>query len=447
MATSPVDPIAAAADEAVEHLRAMLRIDTTNPPGAESACADYLAETLRADGLEPTLVEKVKGRANVVARIKGNGAAPPLLLGAHLDVVEADPKRWRHAPFSGDIADGCIWGRGALDMKNMAAMAVMAVKLLKRSGAKLRRDVIFAGVADEEAGCDVGSRFLVDEHPELVRAEYALGEVGGFTLHVQGRRFYPIMVAEKGLCWLRVRARGTPGHGSLPREDNANVRLARAVARLGRRRLPQHTTSFVTEFVQRVGATLPLPQRLILERVLDPRTAPAVLKLLPDRSLARSFAAVLSNTASPTVLRGGNKTNVIPAEATCEIDGRILPGQTESSFLGELRDAIGRDLEFEILKSAPPVVTSEKTPLFETLCRTLLRHDPEALPVPYLMPGFTDAKSWSRLGTKCYGFVPLKLDAGVRFGDLFHGDDERVPLDGFRWGVKVLYEAVRDFCS
>src|SRR5262249_17874687 len=190
-----------------------------------------------------------------------------------------------------------------------------------------------------------------------VRAEYALGEVGGFTLHVQGRRFYPIMVAEKGLCWLRVRARGTPGHGSLPREDNANVRLARAVARLGSPRLPQHTTPFVKEVVEKVGATLPMAQRLILERILDPRTAPAVLKILPDRSLARSFAAVLSNTVSPTVLRGGNKTNVIPAEASCELDGRILPGQTEGSFLAELRAAVGRDVEFEILKSAPPTVT------------------------------------------------------------------------------------------
>src|SRR5262249_34168473 len=237
MATSPVDPIASAADEAVEHLGALLRMDTTNPPGNESICAEYLAESLRKDGIEPTLVEKGKGRANVVARIKGNGEAPPLLLGAHLDVVEADSKRWRHPPFSGDIADGYLWGRGALDMKNMAAMAVMVVKLLRRTGARLKRDVIFAGVADEEAGCDFGSKFLVEEHPDLVRAEYALGEVGGFTLHVQGRRFYPIMVAEKGLCWLRVRARGTPGHGSLPREDNANVRLARAVARLGRRRL------------------------------------------------------------------------------------------------------------------------------------------------------------------------------------------------------------------
>jgi acetylornithine deacetylase/succinyl-diaminopimelate desuccinylase-like protein len=447
MATSPVDPVAGAADEAVEHLGALLRMDTTNPPGNESICAEYLAESLRKDGIEPTLVAKAKGRANVVARIKGNGEAPPLLLGAHLDVVEADAKRWRHPPFSGAIADGYLWGRGALDMKNMAAMSLMVVKLLRRSGARLRRDVIFAGVADEEVGCDFGSRFLVEEHPELVRAEYALGEVGGFTLHVQGRRFYPIMVAEKGLCWLRVRARGTPGHGSLPREDNANVRLARAVARLGSRRLPQHTTPFVKEFVQKVGATLPMPQRLILERILDPRTAPAVLKILPDRSLARSFAAVLSNTVSPTVLRGGNKTNVIPSEATCELDGRILPGQTEGSFLAELRAAVGRDVEFEILKSAPPTVTSAKTPLFETLCRTLLRHDPEALPVPYLMPGFTDAKSWSRLGTKCYGFVPLRLAAGVRFADLFHGDDERVPVDGVRWGVRVLYEAVRDFCS
>jgi acetylornithine deacetylase/succinyl-diaminopimelate desuccinylase-like protein len=367
---------------------------------------------------------------------------------AHLDVVEADPTRWRHHPFKAEIADGYVWGRGALDMKNMAAMAVTVLALLKRSGVRLRRDVIFAGVADEEAGCDLGSRFLVDEHPDLVRAEYALGEVGGFTMNIAGRSFYPIMTAEKGLCWLRLRARGTPGHGSLPREDNATVLLARAVARLGRRRLPQHTTSHVTDFVRKVGAHLPLAQRVVFHRLLNPKTAPAVLRILPDRGLARSFAAVLSNTASPTVLRAGAKINVIPEEATCEIDGRTLPGQTDEAFIRELKEAIGPDLEVEVLKSAPPVETSAGTPLFDAICRTLREHDPVALPVPYLMPGFTDAKSWSRLGTKCYGFVPIRFDAAdpVRFAELFHSDDERVPVEGFKWGVGVLFDLVRTFC-
>jgi len=438
-----------AGDEALEHLRALLRINTTNPPGGESVAAAYLADSLRADGIEPILIEKQKGRGNVIARLKGTGEAAPLLFGGHLDVVEADAACWTHPPFSADCVGGFVWGRGAVDMKNMVAQSMTVLKLLKRTGVRLRRDVIFAGVADEEAGSDLGARFLVEEHPDLVRAEYALGEVGGFSMHMSGRTFFPIQVAEKGLCWVRLRARGTPGHGSMPREDNANVRLARAIAKLGRKRLPQHTTPHVVEFVRRVGAELPLAPRVLLRRLLDPRTASAALRILPDRSVARSFAAVLSNTASPTILRGGSKVKVIPGEATCDLDGRLLPGQTESSFVAELRQVVGRDLEIEVLRSTRAIATSPATPLYDVICRVLERHAPGAHAVPYLMPGFTDAQYWSRLGTRCYGFSPLRFDpkSNLRFADLFHGDDERIPVEGFKWGLGVLYDVVRDFCA
>jgi acetylornithine deacetylase/succinyl-diaminopimelate desuccinylase-like protein len=438
-----------AGDEAVAHLQALLRIDTTNPPGREGAAATYIADSLRADGLEPVLLEREPGRSNLVARLRGTGEAAPLLLTAHLDVVEADAARWSHPPFAAEQADGCIWGRGAVDMKNMAALCMTVLKLLKRTGVRLRRDVIFAAVADEEAGSDVGARFLVEEHPDQVRAEFALGEVGGFTLHLGGRSFYPIQVAEKGLCWVRARTRGAPGHGSLPRDDNANIRLARAVAKLGSTRLPQHVTREVTEFIGQVSAAMPLAPRLLLRRLLDPRTAPVVLRLLPDKSVARSFAAILSNTATPTVLRGGQKINVIPAEASCDIDGRILPGQDEGTFLRELRAVLGPEVDITVLRSTAPVMTTPKSALYDTLCRVLQRHDPAAIPVPYLIPGFTDAQYWSRLGTKCYGFAPLRLEptSGIRFSELFHGDNERIPVAGFRWGLGVLYDVVHEFCA
>lgn len=440
---------AAQLEAAVRHLQALIRIDTTNPPGNERAAAEYLAELLRADGIEPELLEPEPLRTSLVARLQGDGSRPPLLLHAHLDVVEAEPGRWRRPPFSGDLAEGYLWGRGAIDMKHMAVMCTMVLGRLAREGVRLRRDVIFAAVADEEAGCEKGSRFLCDRHPEKVRAEYALGEVGGFSVHLAGTTLYPVMVAEKGLCWLRATARGTPGHGSMPREDNAVVRLAEAVARLGRRRLPQHETVAARRYVEALAAALPPPVRWIVPRLLDPRLSTPILRLLPDRAVARAMAAVLSNTVSPTVLRAGAKTNVIPGEASCELDGRTLPGQQAADLVREIRAVVGDDVELEVLRSHDGVETQPESPLFDAIARAVERHHPGARAVPYLCPGFTDASSWSRLGMRCYGFVPVRFDpkGDARFPELYHGNDERIPVEGFKWGLGVLYDLVRDFCG
>jgi acetylornithine deacetylase/succinyl-diaminopimelate desuccinylase-like protein len=435
-----------AQDEAEELLVALLRVDTTNPPGNERPAAEIVAEVLRADGLEPRILESAPGRANLICRIKGTGASAPLLLSGHLDVVPADAGRWRQPPFSGARADGCIWGRGAVDMKGFVAQATTVLRLLAREGARPGRDVILAAVADEEAGCDRGSRFLVDHHPELVRAEYALGEVGGFTLHLLGRRFYPIQFAEKGIAWMRARAFGTPGHGSMPDGSSAVVQIGQAIAKLGAEPLPAHPTAALALFVEGLAAELPPPARYILPLLLQARLAHLLLpRLFQDPAQRRAFAALLSNTATPTVLRAGEKTNVIPAEATVEIDGRILPGQTAEDLVREVRALVGPDLVLEVLKTQPPTQSTIDTPLFRALGDAIRRHDPGALPVPYMIPGFTDATSWSRLGTHCYGFSPLRLEegSGLVFSKMFHGDDERVPIAGFRWGVGVLYDVVR----
>jgi acetylornithine deacetylase/succinyl-diaminopimelate desuccinylase-like protein len=331
---------------------------------------------------------------------------------------------------------------------------VMGLLAAEANGKRLERDVIFAAVADEEAGCDKGSRFLVNEHPDAVRAEYMLGEIGAFSTRLAGRTFYPIQVAEKGMCWVRATFSGEPGHGSMPNPDSSILRLARAVARLGKTRLPMHPTAVVRRFVDSMAEHLPEPHRSVLRRLSTPILARLIIdRLIKDRGQKDTFTAILSNTASPTVLKGGAKVNVIPSRASIDIDGRILPGQTEASFLAELTEALGedaKDAKLEVLLSHPPTETSPDTELFRTLADTVRRHDPEGIPVPYLMPGFTDASAYAHLGTKCYGFAPVRFHPNddLSFARMFHGDDERVPVDGVRWGLRVLFDAVSTFtCS
>jgi acetylornithine deacetylase/succinyl-diaminopimelate desuccinylase-like protein len=327
-------------------------------------------------------------------------------------------------------------------------MSVALLRGLARAKPRLERDVIFAGVADEEMGSAMGAAWLCDHHPELVRAEYGLGEVGGFSMALGGATLYPVQTAEKGYAWLRARARGTPGHGSMPREDSAVLRLASALARLGTTPLPHHRTAVMRDFVAEAAGRAPAALRAFLSRLLSPRVAPTVLRLLPDRGLARALGTMLANTATPTVLRAGSKTNVIPGVAECEIDGRTLPGQTTADLLRELGAVLGPEIELEVMREAPPLVTEPaRTPLYELIARTIAERDPGARVVPYLTPGFTDGKCFARLGTKWYGFAPVKLPRGVRFADLFHGNDERIPVEGLRWGADVLAEVVTRFAT
>ncbi len=436
-------------NRALELLTALLRIDTTNPPGRELPAAELLAGVLADAHVEPTVLESLPGRGNVVARLRGDGTKPPLLLNAHLDVVPAEPSRWRHPPFAGEAHDGYLWGRGAVDMKNMAAMSVAVIERLAREKISLARDVIFAGVADEEAGSVYGAHWLVDHHPDLIRAECALGEVGGFSLHLFGRVFYPIQVAEKGLVWLKARFRGEPGHGSMPIENSAVAELARAVARLADAPLPIHPCDPTTAFLHALADHLPRPLALLLPRLSDPTLGPLLLKhAIRDPVQRRQFTALVSNTASPTILRAGSKINVIPGEAEVEIDGRTLPGRSTASFLAEVRDRLGADVELEVSQSSEPVVSDGNHPMFHHLARMVRSHDPVGIPVPYIIPGFTDAKAFTKLGAQYFGFTPVRFDPahGVSFGQLYHGHDERIPIDGLAWGTETLYDAVRLWC-
>src|SRR5438105_8137069 len=433
--------------EALALFQGLLRIDTTNPPGRETAAAQLCARALGEEGIEAQLLARVPERANVIARLRGDGSRPPLLLNAHLDVVPAEADRWAHPPFAGEIHGGFLWGRGAVDMKNMCALSVGVLRELRREGVRLKRDVIFCGSADEEAGSADGALWLVDAHPEAVRAEYGLGEVGGFSLHLGRRTFYPVMVAQKGVVWLKMRARGEPGHGSIPRRNSAVVRLAQAVGKLGATRLPAHATQPLRAMMAGLGSGARGAMRYVLPLLARQAVAPRLLAAAGESSFARSFAALLSNTASPTLLSAGTKTNVHPSVAECVVDGRTLPGQTREDFLRELRSVVGEEIELDVFYEQPPVTLPRDTPLFDEIAAAIAGLEPDARVVPYLIPGFTDAYAFGKLGCIFYGFVPLQLPPGLAFADLFHAHDERIPVDGFLWGLRALHRIVRSFCT
>jgi acetylornithine deacetylase/succinyl-diaminopimelate desuccinylase-like protein len=407
-------------DEAVAQLRALVRLDTSNPPGNERLASDCLARELGTHGLEPVVRESAPTRANLVVRIKGPaGGEPPLLLSSHTDVVPVEPTGWSHAPFSADLADGCIWGRGSIDMKSKTAMDLVLMTALKRVGAVPNRDLIMAAVADEEAGSDYGARFLVERHPELVRAGYVLNEVGGFTVHFGDLRFYPIQVAEKGFVTVKMKVTAMPGHGSMPRSDTAITRIAELITKLVHTRMRRRVTPLMRRTLETIGVPLESPGPL--------------------------FAPMLANTVTPTMLHAGYKDNVIPGEAWVVLDGRTLPGEDTESFMAELRSIVGPEPTFELIKAAPPIETSEDTPLFKLISSCIEAADPGARVLPWMIPGATDGKFYARLGAACYGFAPVKLEPHMPFGSLYHGHDERLPVAGFLWGLRVYAEVVLRF--
>ena len=445
------DSWAAVEEEALEHLRNLLRLDTTNPPGNEIRAARYIEAQLAEVGVASEIVEPAPGRASIVARLQsGSGArADGLLLASHTDVVAAEPDHWSHDPFAATVADGYVYGRGAVDMKHMTAFCLTTVRTLARRKVTLGRDVVLAAVADEEAGCSWGSRWLAENRPELLEAAYGLNEIGAFSVTLGDVRVFPIQVAEKGVLWLRVTADGSPGHGALPHGDNAIVRIARVIERLERRRLPFHRTPAVETFLKALGKAGGLSTDLVLRAALNGWLSNLVLdRVVPDRERARVFSASLHNTACPTMLRAGTKENVIPSEASVVLDCRLLPGFTQERFLGELKAHLGplaEGLRFETLNAGEATEVPTDTPLYQTLRETLERRDPGCIVAPYLVPGYTDAKAYSQLGIKTYGFAPLMLPPDLPFSELFHGHDERVPVDGFRWGMRTFYEAVEAF--
>ena len=425
----------AAEDEVVDLCSDLIRIDTSNPTSNERVAAEYVAGKLAEVGIEPTVLESEPGRASVLARIEGTDPSrPALLVHGHLDVVPAEPAEWTVHPFSGEVRDGCVWGRGAVDMKDMDAMTLAVVREWARTGQRPPRDVVLAFLADEEAGGVKGAHWLVDHHRELFDGcTEAVSEVGGFSVTVRDDlRLYPVQAAEKGIAWLRLVARGRPGHGSMRHEDNAVTRLAEAVTRIGRHEFPIVLTKTVRQVLEALSEAFDVDLDL---DTADREEIDALLARLGG--LARMVAATLSNTANPTMLDAGYKANVIPGSASAVIDGRFLPGQ-EEEFTRQLEELVGSGVAREWIHHDQAVETDFDGPLVDAIAAALRAEDPAALPVPYTMSGGTDAKSFETLGMRCFGFSPLLLPADLDFAPMFHGIDERVPTEGLRFGVRVL---------
>ncbi|MET8151767.1 M20/M25/M40 family metallo-hydrolase [Actinoplanes sp. NPDC049668] len=434
-----MEPVSAA-DEVVELCRDLLRIDTTNTGDprttvGERVAAEYVAGKLTEVGIEVELHESAPRRANLVARIPGaDRSRGALLVHGHLDVVPADASEWSVPPFSGEEKDGYLWGRGAIDMKDFDAMALAVVRDWQRTGYVPPRDIVLAYTADEEAGMEYGSQFLVREHAGLFEGcTEAIGEVGGFSYTINDDlRLYLVETAEKGIDWLRLHAKGRPGHGSFVHDDNAVTALAEAVAAVGRHRFPMVVTPTVRSFLEQVSEALGID--------LDPDDPElAIAKLGP---IANLIGATVRNTANPTRLEAGYKDNVIPGKASATVDCRTLPGQAEI-FLEQLRGVIGPDIEIEHISRQGALETSFDGALVEAMGAALRAEDPGARTVPYMLSGGTDAKAFSTLGIRCFGFAPLKLPADLNFSALFHGIDERVPVEGLQFGVRVLDRLLR----
>ena len=433
-------------EEATHYLQDLVRIDTTNPPGNETKAAEYLAGVLKREGIEPTILEAVPGRGNLVARLKGDGSAAPLLLMVHIDVVPAEADKWTHPPFGGEIANGFLWGRGALDTKELAAMELMVMLLLKRASRPLGRDVIFMANADEEAGGRMGAGWMVKEHADLIRAEYAVNEGGGFAIDLLGQRFFTCQVAEKGTARFVMRTRGRPGHGSQPHRDNSVLKLADAVQKIGAAEFPHHATQTVKLFLEAVAANLGKPNDKELLALLDANKYRGAIQRLPlDEGLRSMLYAMLHNTVTPTMLSAGTKINVIPSGAEAKCDARLLPGQTSQGLLRELRAIIGNDVEVEFLDDTPALEADWKSPLYDTISRVMARQAPKAPLLPYLVVGATDARHVRKLGTKVYGFSPMLAPTSEL--DRVHGHDERISIDNLEFGTRVLHELVSEFCG
>jgi len=420
----------------------LIRIDTTNTGDpdtlvGERAAAEYVAGKLSDVGFETTYVESgdTPGRGNVIARL--TGADPDrgaLLVHGHLDVVPADAGEWSVHPFSGEVRDGYLWGRGAVDMKDMLAMSLAVARRFARDGVTPPRDIVFAFLADEEAGGLQGSHWLVEHRPELFEGcTEAISEVGGFSISGRdGRRLYLIQTAEKGIAWMRLRAKARAGHGSFVHEDNAVTALCEAVAKLGRHRFPLVMTDSVREFLDALGE----------ETGLDFEGDDMELALAKLGGIARVIGATLRDTANPTMLDAGYKANVIPSTAEAVVDCRVLPGR-QAAFEREVDELLGPDVTREWVVSLPPVQTSFDGDLVGAMGAAILAEDPGARTVPYMLSGGTDAKAFGKLGMRCFGFSPLRLPPDLDFAALFHGVDERVPVDGLEFGTRVLDRFLR----
>jgi acetylornithine deacetylase/succinyl-diaminopimelate desuccinylase-like protein len=425
--------------DAISICQSLIRIPSVNygdGKGDEAAVAAKVVHLLSEAGIDSKIYESAPGRCNVIAQIKGTDQKRPgLVVHGHLDVVPANADDWSVDPFSAEIKDGMIWGRGAVDMKNMDAMIIAIFRMWAKKGIKPPRDIVLAFFADEEAGSLFGSRWMVSEHPEVFRGcSEAISEVGGFSVTVSGnKRLYFIEAAQKGIHWMRLSATGRAGHGSMMNPENALTRLSEAVSKVGNYEWPQRYTKTVKMLFKKIAE--------VTGKKYDEKDLRPLLEEIGP--MARMIGATLQNTANPTMLEAGYKANVIPQSASAVIDGRFLPG-LESELNKTIEEIVGPDITVETITHDIALEVEFEGDLVEAMNRSILRFDPEGIPVPYLMSGGTDNKALSELGIIGYGFSPLQLPPDLDFMALFHGVDERVPVDGIKFGVDVLEDFLRN---
>ena len=424
-------------------LQDLIRFDTTNPPGNEAECVAYIDQLLIAAGFQPVLLGCHPDRPNLIARLPGRGDAPPLLLHGHVDVVTTSGQKWTHPPFEGRVADSCVWGRGALDMKSGVAMMLAALLRAKAEGFVPAGDVVLAILCDEETGSDYGAKYLVENHSEHFRGvRYAIGEGGGFAVYIGRRKLYPIMVTEKQLCTMKVVVRGAGGHGSMPVRGGAMAKLAGVLQKLDQHRLPVHVTPAARQTVEAMAQALSFPSNWVLRQTLNPMMTDPILALFGTRRLA--IDPLFRNSVAATVVDSSNRFNVIPSEISVELDGRLLPGCSPDQFVVELRRLIGQEATLEVTRYDPGTAEPDMG-WFGTLAEILRQADPEGAPIPLLSSAVSDARFFRRLGIQTYGFTPMQLPPHLKPWELMHSADERVPVSAMQFGTDAIYEALRRY--
>jgi acetylornithine deacetylase/succinyl-diaminopimelate desuccinylase-like protein len=427
-----------------ELLQSLIRFDTTNPPGNEAACIDYIDGVLTQAGFETTRLAKDSMRPNLIARLKGRGEAPALLLYGHVDVVPTADQDWTHPPFEGEIIDGYVWGRGALDMKGGVAMMLAAFLRAQATGLVPAGDIALAILSDEESAGDYGAKYLVDNHASRFDdIRYAIGEFGGFSLYVGNQKFYPIQIAEKAVCRLEMTLRGPGGHGSLPSHGGAMAKLSDVLRRLDRCRLPVHITPPARRMFLAMASALQFPTSLIVRQLLNPALTDVILNRLGDKGSV--FDPLLHNTVNATVVRGGDTINVIPSEITLKMDGRVLPGHSADELITEVQGVVGTDVELEVIRQCDPSPAEPDMGMFSLLANILGKADPDGIPIPLLLSGSSDARLFSQLGIQTYGFIPMNLPPDFKFADTIHAADERIPVDSLRFGADTIFEVLRRY--
>ena len=423
----------------VDLTRDLIQLDTTNPPGQEHIAVDLIERVLDEAGISSSRYENARGRPNLVARLKGQGKAPPFLMQGHVDVVTTVNQEWTHKPFGGEIVGGYLWGRGALDMKSGVAMMVSAILQAHANGGA-PGDLVLAVLADEEAGGNQGAKWLVENHPQLFAGiKHGIGESGGVVQHLGGRRFYPIMVSEKRGCQILVTLRGPGGHGSIPTHGGAMAKLGALLTKLDTAHLPVHITPPVKLLLEGMRDALEEPWKGRMAALLDPVRADATLAEIGP--MGRNLDAALHNTVNATILSGGLKINVIPSEVQVQLDGRLLPGFGPDDMIRELRAVVGPDpeLEVQLVGPAQPEIDLSQLELFASVLRDA---DPGCVPLPYLVTGGTDARHFAKLGIRTYGFLPLNNPSDFNGSATIHAADERVPVSALEFGARCVFEAV-----